>query len=106
MSHEIDDLIRERAHAIWQAEGYPDGRQDQHWQQAAAELAQAQADAVEGDEAVLASEDIVTPGQSDGMADPAPAKKTKAPSTGRSRKVVEPATTSPKSRRRKTPDAK
>ncbi|WP_375381255.1 DUF2934 domain-containing protein [uncultured Sphingomonas sp.] len=100
MSQERDDLIRERAHAIWQAEGCPDGRQDQHWQQAAAELSQAQAEAAQGDETVLASEDIVTSGQPSAVAKPASAK-TKASSTRAPRKVADPAPATAKGRRRK-----
>jgi hypothetical protein len=39
--HEIDEqTIRERAYHIWQREGCPDGRADDHWQMARAELAQ------------------------------------------------------------------
>ena len=33
-----DDLIRERAYAIWIEDGRPEGRADEHWQQAAAAL--------------------------------------------------------------------
>jgi hypothetical protein len=33
-----EHLIRERAHAIWEREGRPDGRADDHWQSAIAEL--------------------------------------------------------------------
>ncbi len=101
MSQARDDLIRERAHAIWEAEGRPDGRRDQHWQQAATELSQAQADAEERDEAVLASEDIVAPGGSDAIADPSPPEKMKALSSRTPRKVAESAPTAPKGRRRK-----
>lgn len=40
-----DDRIRERAHAIWDAEGRPAGRATEHWLQAERELA---ADPVDG----------------------------------------------------------
>ena len=30
--------IRERAHAIWEAEGRPEGREQEHWQRACREL--------------------------------------------------------------------
>ena len=33
-----EEAIRERAYTIWQREGQPDGRQDEHWQQALEEL--------------------------------------------------------------------
>lgn len=36
---ESDDAIRSRAHAIWEAEGRPDGRHDIHWQRALADVA-------------------------------------------------------------------
>ncbi|MEC3909198.1 DUF2934 domain-containing protein [Sphingobium sp. CR2-8] len=41
MSDETDARIRERAHAIWEAQGHPEGLADDHWRQAAAEVAQA-----------------------------------------------------------------
>ena len=34
----IDTLIRERAYAIWEREGRPEGRERQHWEQAAREV--------------------------------------------------------------------
>lgn len=33
-----DDKIRERAYSIWESEGRQDGRHDEHWQRAEAEL--------------------------------------------------------------------
>jgi hypothetical protein len=35
---EREDRIRQRAHAIWEAEGRPEGRHEAHWQQACAEI--------------------------------------------------------------------
>ena len=35
---QIDNLIRERAYAIWEREGRPEGRERQHWEQAAREV--------------------------------------------------------------------
>ena len=35
---QIDNLIRERAYAIWEREGRPEGRERQHWEQAAREI--------------------------------------------------------------------
>lgn len=40
-----DDMIRARAHHIWEREGCPDGRADDHWQMARSELAIATAPA-------------------------------------------------------------
>ena len=33
-----EDRIRDRAYAIWEREGCPDGRHDAHWEQARREL--------------------------------------------------------------------
>jgi hypothetical protein len=33
-----NEAIRHRAHMIWLAEGQPDGRADDHWRQAIAEI--------------------------------------------------------------------
>ncbi len=34
-----DDLIREAAYAIWEAEGRPDGRAEEHWRLAQENIA-------------------------------------------------------------------
>ena len=47
MTDNRHDPIRERAYAIWQAEGCPDDRHELHWRQATAELAKAGAAAIE-----------------------------------------------------------
>ena len=39
MSDENEDTVRERAFAIWEAQGHPEGLADTHWAQAQAELA-------------------------------------------------------------------
>ena len=39
MRDERDQRIRDRAHAIWEAEGRPHGRDQEHWRQAAEEIA-------------------------------------------------------------------
>ncbi|WP_218147018.1 DUF2934 domain-containing protein [Sphingobium sp. AP50] len=36
----LEDRIRERAHAIWEAQGHPEGLADEHWRQAVEEVAQ------------------------------------------------------------------
>jgi hypothetical protein len=33
-----EQRVRERAHAIWEAEGRPEGRHAEHWQQALSEI--------------------------------------------------------------------
>lgn len=39
MHHDDQDLIRARAHQIWENEGRPDGRHVEHWEMASAEIA-------------------------------------------------------------------
>ena len=39
MQHQDQDLIRARAHEIWEREGRPDGRHLEHWEMASAEIA-------------------------------------------------------------------
>ena len=34
-----DQLIRQRAHALWEQQGRPDGKAEDHWRQASAEIA-------------------------------------------------------------------
>ena len=38
MSRSKDDWVGQRAYALWEAEGRPDGRGESHWRQAAAEF--------------------------------------------------------------------
>jgi hypothetical protein len=39
MDEELQRRIRERAHRLWEQEGKPEGRADEHWEQARTELA-------------------------------------------------------------------
>jgi hypothetical protein len=39
MTQDREQRIQERAYAIWEAEGRPEGRERDHWQQAEHELA-------------------------------------------------------------------
>jgi hypothetical protein len=41
MNRDEEQLIRERAYEIWEREGRPTGRAEEHWRQAAAEIAAA-----------------------------------------------------------------
>ncbi|WP_205518772.1 DUF2934 domain-containing protein [Pseudotabrizicola algicola] len=41
-----EDLIRERAYALWEADGRPEGKAMQHWERAQAEAAVEQASQV------------------------------------------------------------
>ncbi|MGA1809664.1 DUF2934 domain-containing protein [Sphingobium sp. WW5] len=43
MTEENEARVRQRAHAIWEAQGHPEGLATEHWRQAEAEIAQAQA---------------------------------------------------------------
>ncbi len=38
MTDTDEDLIRKRAYEIWEAEGFPEGREYSHWEQAVREL--------------------------------------------------------------------
>ena len=38
MIENSDDAVRERAYAIWEREGRPDGQHESHWKQALVEL--------------------------------------------------------------------
>jgi hypothetical protein len=38
MMPELEHLIQKRAHEIWEQEGRPDGRHEEHWRQAAEEV--------------------------------------------------------------------
>lgn len=38
MAEHHDERIQRRAHEIWEREGRPEGRQDEHWNRAAAEI--------------------------------------------------------------------
>lgn len=39
-----EDMIRQRAYSIWEEEGHPHGRADDHWHRAALEMGTARAD--------------------------------------------------------------
>ena len=38
MGNDRDKLIERRAYAIWEREGRPDGKHDEHWQRASHEM--------------------------------------------------------------------
>jgi len=38
MVSDRDEKIRQRAHQIWEREGWPEGKHDEHWAQAAREI--------------------------------------------------------------------
>ena len=41
MNWEIHEQIAQRAYAVWQAKGQPDGRHEEHWYRATREIAAA-----------------------------------------------------------------
>lgn len=49
MSTDTDQKVRDRAHRIWEREGRPDGRHDEHWAQAMHEIEKEAAAAGAGD---------------------------------------------------------
>lgn len=74
-------LIRERAHAIWEAEGQPHGRHDQHWDQARRDLDGADASPEAAETVTAATGDETPPADHVGTGETAPAaaKPTRAP---------------------------
>ena len=40
MTPDLEEMIRQRAHEIWEQEGRPHGRHEDHWQKAAGEITQ------------------------------------------------------------------
>jgi hypothetical protein len=49
MDSDLEQRIRERAYEIWENEGCPEGRTDEHWQQACAEYSEALAEVQSSD---------------------------------------------------------
>jgi hypothetical protein len=74
MSNENDDRIRERAHAIWAAQGHPEGLADEHWAQAEAEIAAL--DVTAPGEAVELPNPLATGAAAEELAKPKRRKKT------------------------------
>ena len=62
MTDERERRIRERAYAIWEREGRPRGREREHWEQAAAELAAEDDGAIEAAELDAGSTITLSPG--------------------------------------------
>lgn len=61
----IEDEIRARAHAIWEAQGHPEGLAEQHWQQASAEILKAR------DAGSALSNPLATGAAADALSEPA-----------------------------------
>jgi Protein of unknown function (DUF2934) len=49
MTDEREDRIRQRAYELWQQEGTPDGKPDDHWYQAEREIDEGEGE-IEGDD--------------------------------------------------------
>ncbi|TCL95969.1 hypothetical protein C8J38_101320 [Rhizobium sp. PP-WC-2G-219] len=49
MTEKDEDLIKKRAYALWESEGRPEGRHDEHWGQAYQELANVENTSVLGE---------------------------------------------------------
>lgn len=69
MANDRERQVRERAYRIWQEEGEPSGREQDHWSRAEAELSDA--DAPEGDELITDSAENLPFGEPEdtGLAD-------------------------------------
>ena len=65
-----EDSIRRRAHAIWEREGRPEGRQQEHWEQARREI---EAEEAASPSRTAAPDDAPTPTAPGGGATPAEA---------------------------------
>jgi Protein of unknown function (DUF2934) len=55
MSEQREQAIRERAYALWEHDGRPEGRSLAHWSQAEAELGTEQSAAVPNKESIVKS---------------------------------------------------
>ncbi|MGI4731656.1 MAG: DUF2934 domain-containing protein [Janthinobacterium lividum] len=99
MSDGHEASIRERAYEIWQAEGSPEGRHDQHWQQATADVEQARAEVRQADGDVISSVPTVEDAPAADAQQPAVLPVPTADSPPR--KTAVPATIAPKPRRKK-----
>src|SRR5436305_8946907 len=47
MADDFDERVRQRAYEIWESEGHPHGREQQHWERARRELADQRAPAAD-----------------------------------------------------------
>lgn len=65
MSEDREQRIRERAHRIWEEEGRPEGREDEHWRRAEREV-----DAAPAGDVLPAPDDAQAQGGAGAPADP------------------------------------
>ncbi|ARU18011.1 DUF2934 domain-containing protein [Croceicoccus marinus] len=108
MDQNIENRIRERAYEIWEEEGRPEGREAQHWQQAAGDIADAQSE----NRAASAKSASKTGAKADGTArkkasgdKPATAKAASTKNASGSDKPGKTATGIRKPRAKKTPSS-
>ena len=57
-----DDEVRQIAYKIWEEEGYPQGRDQEHWYKAEATLQERQGQMEHMADDLLSRTDVVTPG--------------------------------------------
>jgi hypothetical protein len=62
--------LKDRAHAIWEAEGRPDGRADQHWRQAEEQLAPPRKEALQAEPISTGTPEIPTSPETTGLPEP------------------------------------
>lgn len=60
MTGDIERRIRERAYEIWESEGRPEGRSEDHWKQARAEFGDAAAEARQDTQVEAAGDNAVS----------------------------------------------
>lgn len=75
MTEDIEERVRARAHLIWEREGRPEGREQEHWDQALAELAEEAAAGADAPKKRAVRK--AAPTAADG--EPAPAPKRRGP---------------------------
>lgn len=114
MADDRDELIRSRAYELWEAEGSPHGRHDEHWAQAAQEIDEAQDGVPTEQEAQPATKEVPAPSVEPSQLEPTPAEPASSAATTsaetasaepaaakRGRKPATTATASVKGRRKK-----
>lgn len=74
--------IRERAYNIWEAEGYPHGRAEDHWHRAAREVAETGADAAPAEAGAAVNGAAAELADAAAPETPAPKRRKTAAATG------------------------
>ncbi|MGO4439448.1 DUF2934 domain-containing protein [Rhizobium sp. RAF56] len=82
MTESRDEWIKKRAYAIWEEEGFPQGRDAAHWEQASKERVATEKTVADGIEVKPKAKRKTTAAASNGAATPAPkatSRKSAAP---------------------------